>query len=186
MPSAQFANAKGVWLFARRPPAGKRKLLFCPLFQELPPILSRRCKRFYIGPLKALINDQFRRLEELCAELGIPVHRWHGDVPADQKKAFREQPSGILLITPESLESNFINYGVQVSRIYRHLSFVVIDELHCFFGNERGVHLQSLLSRLQNAVGFAPRLVGLSATLADPQRARVFLAPDAIRGSSSH
>ena len=102
----------------------------------------------YVGPLKALINDQFRRLEELCAKLDIPVHRWHGDVPANQKKALRDKPSGILLITPESLESNFINFGAQVPRVYRHLSFVVIDELHSFLSNVRGVHLQSLLSRL--------------------------------------
>jgi ATP-dependent helicase Lhr and Lhr-like helicase len=134
----------------------------------------------YVGPLKALINDQFRRLEELCSKLEIPVHRWHGDVPASQKRALRENPSGVLLITPESLESNFLNFGVHVPRVYRHLAFVVIDELHSFFSNERGVHLRSLLSRLQNATGCAPRQVGLSATLANPQLARAFLAPDAV------
>ena len=107
--------------------------------------------------------------KNFCAKLEIPVNRWHGDVPANQKKKLlREKPCGILLITPESLESNFVNYGVQVPRVYQHLSFVVIDELHSFFGNERGVHLQSLLSRLQNTIGFAPRLVGHSSTLADP------------------
>jgi ATP-dependent helicase Lhr and Lhr-like helicase len=64
--------------------------------------------------------------------------------------------------------------------VYRHLAFVVIDELHSFFGNERGVHLQSLLSRLQSTTGCAPRQAGLSATLANPQLARAFLAPDAV------
>ena len=97
----------------------------------------------------------------------------------------RRRPSainlgGILLITPESLESNFINFGAQVPRVYRHLSFVVIDELHSFLSNVRGVHLQSLLSRLVVAAGCRPRLVGLSATLADPQAARTFLAPDSV------
>jgi ATP-dependent Lhr-like helicase len=134
----------------------------------------------YVGPLKALINDQFRRLEDLCAKLALPVHRWHGDVPLNQKKALRDKPGGVLLITPESLESNFINFGAQVPRVYRHLSFVVIDELHSFLSNVRGVHLQSLLSRLSAAAGCSPRLVGLSATLADPQGARAFLAPDAV------
>lgn len=159
---------------------GKTEAAFLPIISKLAANPQSSVQAIYVGPLKALINDQFRRLEELCTELEIPVHRWHGDVPANQKKALREKPSGILLITPESLESNFINYGVQVPRIYRHLSFVVIDELHSFFGNERGVHLQSLLSRLQTAAGSVPRLVGLSATLADPQLARAFLAPDAV------
>jgi ATP-dependent Lhr-like helicase len=159
---------------------GKTEAAFLPIISKLAANPQPSVQAIYVGPLKALINDQFRRLEELCAKLEIPVNRWHGDVPANQKKKLREKPCGILLITPESLESNFVNYGVQVPRVYQHLSFVVIDELHSFFGNERGVHLQSLLSRLQSTIGFAPRLVGLSATLADPQLARAFIAPDAV------
>jgi len=132
---------------------GKTEAAFLPIISKLAANPQPSVQAIYVGPLKALINDQFRRLEELCTELEIPVHRWHGDVPTSRKKKLRDKPSGIVLITPESLESNFINYGVQVPRIYQHLSFVVIDELHSFFGNERGVHLQSLLSRLQNSVG---------------------------------
>ncbi|MBI2927467.1 MAG: DEAD/DEAH box helicase [Verrucomicrobia bacterium] len=158
---------------------GKTEAAFLPIISRLAAEPQPSVQALYVGPLKALINDQFRRLEELCATLEIPVHRWHGDVPANQKKALRDNPGGILLITPESLESNFINFGVQVPRVYRHLSFVVIDELHSFLSNVRGVHLQSLLSRLSAATGCSPRLVGLSATLADPQAARAFLAPDA-------
>lgn len=159
---------------------GKTEAAFLPIISQLAANPQPSVQAIYIGPLKALINDQFQRLEELCAKLEIPVHRWHGDVPANQKKALRDKPSGILLITPESLESNFINFGLQVPRVYQHLSFVVIDELHSFFGNERGVHLQSLLSRLQNTAACRPRLVGLSATLANPKSARAFLAPDAV------
>lgn len=159
---------------------GKTEAAFLPIISRLAAASQPSVQALYVGPLKALINDQFRRLEELCEKLEIPVHRWHGDVPANQKKALRDKPSGILLITPESLESNFINFGAQVPRVYRHLSFVVIDELHSFLSNVRGVHLQSLLSRLSTAAGCSPRLVGLSATLADPQAARAFLAPDAV------
>jgi ATP-dependent Lhr-like helicase len=129
-----------------------------------------------VGPLKALINDQFNRLDRLCEKLEIPVHRWHGDVSASHKQAVRRDPAGILLITPESLESNFINYGSQVPRLYRDLEFVVIDELHSFLGNVRGIHLLSLLSRLKFATKRQPRLIGLSATLGDPEFGKRFLA----------
>ncbi|MBI5387753.1 MAG: DEAD/DEAH box helicase [Verrucomicrobia bacterium] len=159
---------------------GKTEAAFLPIISRLAAEPQPSVQALYVGPLKALINDQFHRLEELCAKLDIPVHRWHGDVPANQKKALRDKPGGILLITPESLESNFINFGAQVPRVYRHLSFVVIDELHSFLSNVRGIHLQSLLSRLSVAAGCSPRLVGLSATLADPLAARAFLAPDAV------
>ncbi len=159
---------------------GKTEAAFLPIISRLAAQPQPSVQALYVGPLKALINDQFRRLEELCAKLEIPVHRWHGDVPANQKKALRDKPGGILLITPESLESNFTNFGGQVPRVYRHLSFVVIDELHSFLSNVRGVHLQSLLSRLSVAAGCSPRLVGLSATIADPKAARAFLSPDAV------
>ncbi|HEX5399679.1 MAG TPA: DEAD/DEAH box helicase [Verrucomicrobiae bacterium] len=175
-----ICETKNHLLICAHTAGGKTEAAFMPIISQIAAIPQPSVQAIYVGPLKALINDQFRRLEELCARLEIPVHRWHGDVPANQKKKLRENPSGILLITPESLESNFINFGNKVPGVYRHLSSVVIDELHSFLGNERGVHLQSLLSRLQNAADCTPRLVGLSATLADPQLARAFLAPDAV------
>ena len=53
--------------------SGKTEAAFFPiitLFSEDPPA-SVGC--LYIAPLKALINDQFQRLSELCAEADIPV-----------------------------------------------------------------------------------------------------------------
>ena len=40
----------------------------------------------YVSPLKALINDQYDRLEQLCERPGIAVHRWHGDVAGSEKQ----------------------------------------------------------------------------------------------------
>ena len=159
--------------------SGKTEAAFLPIISRLATTRRDSVQALYIGPLKALINDQFRRLEQLCEALEIPVHRWHGDVSASQKKRFRAAPSGILLITPESLESNFINYGGHVRRLYSALEFVVIDELHSFLPNVRGIHLRSLLARLTHTIGHAQRLIGLSATLGDPIAARAFIAPDA-------
>ena len=34
----------------------------------------------YLSPLKALINDQYQRLDQLCERADIAAHRWHGDV----------------------------------------------------------------------------------------------------------
>lgn len=159
--------------------SGKTEAAFLPIISRLVEDAQDSIRAIYVGPLKALINDQFNRLDGLCERLEIPVHRWHGDVSVSHKQALRREPGGILLITPESLESNFINYGAQVPRLYRELEFVVIDEVHSFLGNVRGVHLLSLLSRLRSATGRQPRMIGLSATLADPEMGKRFLAPDA-------
>ncbi len=158
---------------------GKTEAAFLPVISKLADEPKDSVQAIYVGPLKALINDQFRRLEDLCEHLEIPVHRWHGDVPGNQKKRLRENPAGILLITPESLESNFVNFGAAVPRVYRHVSFVVIDEMHSFLGNERGIHLRSLLARLGAITEKKPRIIGLSATLAEPEEAAVYIDPDA-------
>jgi ATP-dependent Lhr-like helicase len=157
---------------------GKTEAAFLPVISKLAANPQPSIQALYVGPLKALINDQFSRLEKLCGSMEIPVHRWHGDVPANQKKELRRSPAGILLITPESLESNFINFGRSLTKLYQHLDFVVIDELHSFLNNVRGIHLRSLLARLNTAVGTNPRIIGLSATLSDPQAASRFLCPD--------
>ncbi len=159
--------------------SGKTEAAFLPVISRLADGARDAIRAIYVGPLKALINDQFGRLDQLCERMEIPVHRWHGDVSAAHKQALRRDPGGILLITPESLESNFINYGTQVPRLYRELEYVVIDEVHSFLGNVRGVHLLSLLSRLRAATGRKPRVIGLSATLGEPELGKNFLAPGA-------
>jgi ATP-dependent helicase Lhr and Lhr-like helicase len=159
--------------------SGKTEAAFLPIISRLAEGAEDSIRAIYVGPLKALINDQFGRLDRLCERLEIPVHRWHGDVSASHKQALRRDPGGILLITPESLESNFINYGALVPRLYRELEFIVIDEVHSFLGNVRGIHLLSLLSRLRSATGRQPRMIGLSATLGAPEMGKRFLAPDA-------
>ena len=158
---------------------GKTEAAFLPIISRLAENPRPSVQALYVGPLVALINDQFERLETLCGDVEVPVHRWHGAASATEKRKLRDSPGGILLITPESLESNFINYGVHVRRIYAELDFIVIDELHSFLSNVRGVHLRSLLARLSAATGRKPRIVGLSATIGDPRGARAFIAPDA-------
>lgn len=133
----------------------------------------------YVGPLRALINDQFRRLQELCETIDLPVHPWHGDVAAASKARARRNPRGILLITPESLEAAFVRRGLEIRGLFGKLDGIVIDELHALLDTERGVHVRSLLSRLEFATGRRVRRVGLSATLGDMELTRQYLRPEA-------
>ena len=89
--------------------SGKTEAAFFPiitLMQEDPPT-SVGC--LYIAPLKALINDQFVRLNDICEESGVAVWHWHGDVSQSQKKKLLKHPCGILQITPESLEAMLLH-----------------------------------------------------------------------------
>ncbi len=138
----------------------------------------------YISPLKALINDQYQRLRNLCERVDMPVHRWHGDVSASIKRKLVDEPSGVLLITPESLEATFVNRGPIVPRLFSGLRYVVIDELHSFLATPRGVQLLSLMRRIELAIRRRPPRIGLSATLGDIAAAAAFLRPDNPEGVS--
>lgn len=128
---------------------GKTEAAFLPVLSAISDEPSGSVRALYVGPLKALINDQFGRLEDLCTHLEVGVHRWHGDVPASRKAALVKEPGGVLLITPESLESLLINRTGHLERLFGGLRAVVIDEVHSFLEGERGLHLASLLVRLR-------------------------------------
>lgn len=147
--------------------SGKTEAAFLPILTELFEKPSKSIGILYISPLKSLINDQFYRLENLLQEVDIPVTKWHGDVSADKKKKILNCPKGILQITPESLESMMINRKGEIVQLFSDLRFIIIDEVHYFMGNDRGIQLLSILERISRLTGNIPRRVGLSATLGD-------------------
>ncbi|RZK18249.1 MAG: DEAD/DEAH box helicase, partial [Hymenobacter sp.] len=111
----------------------------------------------------------------LCKYLDVKVTKWHGEASRAEKKKLIQQPEGIVLITPESLEAMFVNAPYSVSALFAQLQYVVIDEIHSFLGTDRGIHLKALLSRLEAvtaARSFA--VVGLSATIGDYAEAKRF------------
>ena len=149
--------------------SGKTEAAFFPiltLLEEEPPA---SVGALYIGPLKALINDQFLRLNELCDEAGIPVWHWHGDVAQSHKEKLLKNPSGILQITPESLEALLMHKHSFVPKLFGDLRFIVIDEIHSLLRGDRGGQTLCLIERLSRLAGVNPRRIGLSATVGDPE-----------------
>jgi ATP-dependent helicase Lhr and Lhr-like helicase len=165
-------------LIAASTASGKTEAAFLPILSSLASAPEKGIQAVYIGPLKALINDQFQRLEDLCDRLEISVTKWHGDAPAAQKQRLKKEPSGVLLITPESLEALFLRQPELLVPMFGKLKFIVIDELHAFLDSERGVQLASLLKRLDERTGNASRRIGLSATIGDLGLAAAWLRPD--------
>jgi ATP-dependent Lhr-like helicase len=157
--------------------AGKTEAAFFPLLTRLLKSTVPSGFILSISPLKALINDQTQRLTPLCELLALPVLGWHGDVSASRKQKFLKEMSGVLIITPESLEALFVNKGTTIPAFARTAQCVVIDELHSFIGTERGKQVQSLLHRLESAADRKMPRVGLSATLGDKSLAAEYLRP---------
>lgn len=159
--------------------AGKTEAAFLPVLTRVAEEARGGLSVLYVAPLKALINDQYGRLEQLAERLTLPVVRWHGDAPQAAKNRIAANPRGIVLITPESIEAMFLRRAASARALFGSLRFIIVDEVHAFLAGIRGKHLASLLCRV-DALGAAPaRRIGLSATIGDLPMAAEWLRPGA-------
>ncbi|KIC03299.1 DEAD/DEAH box helicase [Flavobacterium sp. JRM] len=161
------------YILVSRTASGKTEAAFLPVLSQVN-FNEKGVQVLYISPLIALINDQFFRIEELCKNLEVNVVKWHGEANKTSKEKLVKDPTGIVLMTPESLEAMFVNKPHNVKHIFPNLKFVIIDEIHSFIGSGRGIQLKSLLSRLQHVNENNFRIIGLSATLGDYDEAKKF------------
>ena len=162
-------------LIAAGTASGKTEAAFLPVLTLLHENPSSSVGVLYVGPIKALINDQFERLNDLLKEADIPVCAWHGDISQSRKNKLVKKPEGVLQITPESLESILINKNTELIRLFGDLRFIIIDEIHAFMGSERGCQILCQLARLSRYTQNQPRRIGLSATLGDYSLAEEWL-----------
>jgi ATP-dependent Lhr-like helicase len=162
--------------------SGKTEAAFFPILTLFSEDEPRSVGCIYVAPLKALINDQFLRLNDLCRDAQIPVWHWHGDVSASEKKRLMKKPSGILQITPESLEALLMHKHADIPSLFGDLRFVVIDEIHSMLRGDRGGQTLCLIERLSRLAGVQPRRIGLSATIGDTKKAGAFLSAGSGRG----
>lgn len=155
--------------------SGKTEAAFLPIITK---IYENKCNSvgvLYISPLKALINDQFKRLDGLLEESDIRVTKWHGDANKTQKNKLLKNPQGIMQTTPESLEAMLMNRKAECLKLFSDLKYIVIDEVHYFMSHDRGSQLICILERIQRLTNNIPIRVGLSATLGDYYSAEQWL-----------
>jgi ATP-dependent Lhr-like helicase len=122
----------------------------------------------YISPIRALLNNQEPRLQQLASLVGTTAFKWHGDVGQAARRQFLAEPSHVLMTTPESLEVMLISPKIDKASLFAALRFVVIDEIHNFAVGDRGAHLMAVLERLARYTSSDIQRVGLSATVGDP------------------
>lgn len=144
--------------------SGKTEAAFLPAISSIDD-WREGVKIVYVSPLIALINDQFRRVNDLCDSQNIVITSWHGESSQAAKKKLLENPSGIVLITPESIEALLSRKPSVARHLFSDVETFIVDEMHNFIGSPRGTHLSSLLSRLNQFCRGNARYIGLSATL---------------------
>jgi len=161
--------------------SGKTEAAMFPVISSLYNNPTEGIGALYIGPLKALIDDQFERLGPVLGESELKVTGWHGDIGQSHKTKLMDDPSGILQITPESLQNIISNHPDEIVRLFENLRFVIIDEVHAFMSSDRGLQLLCCLQRLEVMAGCSPRRIGLSATISNKDEAAEWLTADTGR-----
>jgi ATP-dependent Lhr-like helicase len=162
------AVSKGSDVLVIAPTAGgKSEAALIPVIDDLLKNGRPGVACLYLSPLKALINDQEERFSAFCIPTGLTVMKWHGDVPRGDRAWKVGETPHILMITPESLE--VLLHEPKLAVALKNLQYVIIDELHAFVEAERGVHLKTLLYRLDRIAKRPVQRIGLSATVGNPE-----------------
>ncbi len=154
--------------------SGKTESAIIPIFTILALQKNLGIRVIYITPLRALNRDVQRRIVKYAELEGLKVEVRHGDTSSSAKKKMITNPPDILITTPETLAIILTNE--KMLNIMKNLQWVIVDEIHELFSNERGAHLALSLERLQAITGNEITRIGLSATIGNLKVAAKFVA----------
>lgn len=160
---------------------GKTESAFFPMLSAMDVEDWQPISVLYLSPIRALLNNLEERVQRYASALGRRAFVWHGDTGASARKRFLENPTDILLTTPESLEAMMMSPKLPVHRLFAGLRSVIIDEVHAFAGDDRGAHLAALLERLITYCGRDLQRIGLSATVGNPHEILQWLTGTSAR-----
>lgn len=151
---------------------GKTETAFLPVLDMIHRRKNKPISLLYITPLKSLNRDMLDRLFWWADKLDVEIAVRHGDTTQQERKQQRENPSNILITTPESLGALLTG---KIARTHlSNVKYVIVDEIHELIENKRGIQLSLLLERLRNISGDFQR-IGLSATVGSPRKTANFL-----------
>ncbi|MCS6993016.1 MAG: DEAD/DEAH box helicase [Anaerolineales bacterium] len=124
-------------------------------------------RALYLFPTKALAQDQ---LSVLHQHFSVPAAIYDGDTPQARRADIRKN-ARLVLSNPDMLHTGILPHHTGWADFFRHLRFVVIDELHAYRG-VFGSHVANVLRRLKRVAAFygaRPQFILTSATIANPR-----------------
>lgn len=147
--------------------SGKTLCYNVPVIERV--LMSRRSRALYLFPLKALAQDQLRKLEALGLWKEVRAGTYDGDTPTHDRRMVR-QAAHVVLTNPDMLHLGLLPHHGLWSDFLAHLDYLVLDELHTYrgvFGSHTALVLRRLL-RLCEHYGARPSVIACSATIANP------------------
>jgi DEAD/DEAH box helicase domain-containing protein len=129
-------------------------------------------RSLWLFPTKALAQDQLAGLQDIAIHLpdGLRAATYDGDTAPGLRRAVRND-GNIVVTNPDMLHSGILPHHTSWVRLFQHLRYIVIDELHAYRGLF-GSHLANVLRRLLRICRFygsTPTVIACSATIANPR-----------------
>ncbi len=125
-----------------------------------------KARALYLFPTKALAQDQ---LSVISNQFSVSAAIYDGDTPQANRSLIRKN-ARIVLSNPDMLHTGILPHHTNWAEFFRHLRYVVIDELHTYRG-VFGSHVANVIRRLKRVAAFygaKPQLILTSATIANP------------------
>jgi helicase len=130
-----------------------------------------RAKALYLVPLKALANEKYKEYQALFKNTNHKVMISIGDIDSESSHLAKYD---LLILTTEKLDSLLRHKVSWLSDV----KTVVIDEIHLLNDPSRGPTLEIILTLLKTLI--KPQLIGLSATIGNPQELANWLEADLV------
>ncbi len=157
--------------------SGKTLCYALPVLDRL--LRDEDSRALFLFPTKALAQDQVASLKAQFSGLTsekwsnhatkIPIATYDGDTPSDMRPTIRAN-ARIVVSNPDMLHAGILPHHTLWAEFFRHLQFVVLDEMHAYRG-VFGSHVANVLRRLKRIARFygsAPVFILTSATIANP------------------
>jgi DEAD/DEAH box helicase domain-containing protein len=164
-----LARAGQDWVVVTGTASGKSLGYHLPVLEQT--LAEPNSRALYLFPTKALAQDQFKGLTELCAESlsEIVAGVFDGDTPVAQRRRIQAE-AHLVLSNPDMLHASILPYHPKWARFFSSLKFIVLDEVHTYRGI-LGAHVACVLRRLARVCehyGSQPVVLCASATIANP------------------
>lgn len=144
------------------------------------------CSALLVFPRNVLAKDQYDELvalgerlsDKLKKQLKLPtnlrsflkikVERDFGGVSLEERIRIYESSPDVIITNTDTLKRRLMN-PLCTSLYQKGIDLVLYDEVHLYYGLF-GANVASLNARLQNLLPWPPVFVGMSATIANPQK----------------
>ncbi|MGE0229022.1 MAG: DEAD/DEAH box helicase [Dehalococcoidia bacterium] len=165
------------------PPASGKTLCYTvPVLQAI--LDEPRSRALYLFPTKALAQDQLHELHGLVTEAGVDVKTFTYDGDTNPTARRQVRTAGHVVITnPDMLHTGILPHHTKWTRLFEHLRYVVVDELHTYRG-VFGSNVANVIRRLRRICAFYgsnPTFICCSATIANPGELAEALLGRAVR-----